>query len=97
VYQPALLEELGNNAHTGIRKAKSALLYSMSNKTLNINDRLISKRELAERLTLSIRTVSNLTKSGQIPFVKIGSRILFDWKNVRKALTAHEVTTEAKN
>lgn len=45
-------------------------------------DQLITRKELAERLYMSLPTVSELTKSGKITGYRIGRRILYKWQEV---------------
>lgn len=51
-----------------------------------MNPEFISQAELLERIPVSRRTLSNWRRSGAIPYVKIGRRILFHWPSVQAAL-----------
>ncbi|MGJ8673724.1 helix-turn-helix transcriptional regulator [Rubritalea sp.] len=52
---------------------------------------LIDYREAARRLKLCRRSVELLVKRGEIPHIKIGRSVRFDWNSVIKALTKHSV------
>lgn len=49
---------------------------------------LLTLQEVADRLRVSTRTVQRLMASGQLRFVKIGSRTLFTAKEVEAYLAA---------
>lgn len=52
-----------------------------------MEDRLISTRELATRLSLSVRTVRTLAKAGRIPAVRVTrNRLRFEWSDVLATL-----------
>ncbi len=46
-----------------------------------IENRLLNKKEIAERLNVSVRTISELQNEG-LPIVKLRKRILFDYNQV---------------
>ena len=48
--------------------------------------RLISRLELAERLNVHPNTLDRARNAGQVPCVRIGGRVMFDWRAVCKAL-----------
>lgn len=49
--------------------------------------KLLTRRELAHKLSLSISTVDNYRRAGQIPCIRKGPhRVYFDYAAVRKAL-----------
>jgi excisionase family DNA binding protein len=45
-------------------------------------DRLLDAKEIAERLSLSVRTVQRLTRENKIPHVSIGSVSRYRWEAV---------------
>jgi excisionase family DNA binding protein len=51
-----------------------------------MTEQLISTRELASRLGLSVRTVRALANDGHIPSFRVGNRLRFDWRAVLGAL-----------
>lgn len=56
------------------------------------SDRLLTRRELAKRLGLSTRSISNLQSRKQIPFVRLSARcVRFHVGRVLSALTRYEV------
>jgi excisionase family DNA binding protein len=48
--------------------------------------KLLTYRELAEVLDLSLRTVVKMTLEGKIPYLKIGACVRFDLPVVKAAL-----------
>ena len=52
----------------------------------NPSDVMLNKRELAERLRLTVRTVENWQRRGVLPFVKVGKVVLFHWPDVLQQL-----------
>ena len=50
--------------------------------------RLMSIKELAELLGVSIDTVRRAARSGLIPFTRKGTAYRFDWQKVRQAMRA---------
>lgn len=56
--------------------------------TTNMNDALLDKKQLTERLNLkSIRSVDELIRDGKIPVIKLGYRThRFFWPDVEAAL-----------
>lgn len=63
------------------------MLYNTGSLMSNAN-KYINKRSLAERLSVSERTVSNWVASRKIPFWKIRRTLRFDPNDVDKALEA---------
>lgn len=55
----------------------------------------LTKREVADILRVSTRTVTNLMRSGVLPFVKIGHIVRFDRASVSEALDAFTVGISA--
>jgi len=52
-----------------------------------INNRLINKKELAQRLGVCERSVDNWRKSHKLPFIKLGRCIRFRWPDVDARLS----------
>ena len=52
----------------------------------NPSDVLLSKREVAGRLRITVRTVENWQQRGILPFVKVGKIVLFHWPDVLEHL-----------
>jgi excisionase family DNA binding protein len=48
----------------------------------NPSDVMLNKRELAERLKMTVRTVENWQRRGVLPYVKVGKVVLFHWPDV---------------
>lgn len=60
-------------------------------------DGFISKKELAWRLRVTVRTISNWQQRGLLPFVKCRRAIYYDWKAVAAHLRARaRVCKEAR-
>jgi hypothetical protein len=49
-------------------------------------DCLLTKKELAQRLKKSVRSIENWMKLRYLPYIKIGHSVLFRWGDVIKAL-----------
>ena len=62
-----------------------------------IESALISIGHLAERLSLSRRTVHRLIATGELPTLKIGRRRLVRLADLSKWLAGHEVETPGAN
>jgi excisionase family DNA binding protein len=52
---------------------------------------LLTKKQLADKLEISSRTLDTWVSSRKIPFIKVGGIIRFNWPRVREALDAFEV------
>lgn len=50
-------------------------------------DEFFTKKELAARLKVSVRTVEQWQHDGHIPYLRIDGVLLFHWPAVVKALT----------
>ena len=59
------------------------------------NDRasvgLLRKRELAEKLAISKRTLDVWMQKGRIPFLKVGRSVRFRWPDVLEKLNGYRV------
>ena len=49
-------------------------------------DEMLTKKELAAKLKVTVRTVENWQREGFLPYIKISSVVLFDWAEVRESL-----------
>jgi len=52
----------------------------------NDADCLLTKKELAQRLKKSVRSIENWMKLHYLPYIKIGHSVLFRWGDVIEAL-----------
>jgi excisionase family DNA binding protein len=52
---------------------------------------LLTKRDLASRLQISIRTLDDWMRSGRVPFLKIGKSVRFRWDDVLEKLNQFRV------
>ena len=55
------------------------------------SDDLLNKRELAVKLGISKRSVSDWMKRGYLPFLKLGTVVRFRWDDVVKKLSERRV------
>lgn len=55
----------------------------------NPSDVMLNKKELAERLKMTVRTVENWQRRGILPFVKVSKVVLFHWPDVVEHLKAN--------
>jgi excisionase family DNA binding protein len=63
----------------------------MSNNThADIPSELLTKKELAKRLSVSSRTIDNWRDEGILTFYKIMSQVRFDWLVVLADLESHK-------
>jgi excisionase family DNA binding protein len=58
----------------------------MNKLAISGNPMFVRREQLAQTLNVSPRTLSNWTKSGAIPFVKVGGAVLFSPVDVAEAL-----------
>ena len=67
----------------------------LTNDIASANDRasigLLRKRELAEKLAISKRTLDVWMQKGRIPFLKVGRSVRFRWPDVLEKLNAYRV------
>ena len=52
-------------------------------------DQLLSRKEVADMLKVSIVTISKYQKQGRLPFYKIGNRVHFKKGDIMEAIEAH--------
>jgi excisionase family DNA binding protein len=55
----------------------------------NPSDVMLTKKELAQRLKVTLRTIENWQRRGVLPFVKMGKIVLFHWPDVVEHLKAN--------
>ena len=55
------------------------------------SDRLLKKRELAERLGVSSRTVDDWQRRGRIAYLKIGRSCRYRWRDVIAKLESFRI------
>lgn len=53
------------------------------------DDEMLTKKELAAKLKVSVRCIENWQSAGYLPFLKIASVVLFHWPDVLAHLKAH--------
>jgi hypothetical protein len=59
-------------------------------------DEFVTKKELAKRLSMAVRTVENWQRNGVLPFIKARKIVLFNWPEVVAHLQAnHRVCRRA--
>jgi excisionase family DNA binding protein len=59
-------------------------------------DEFVTKKELAKRLSMTVRTVENWQRNGVLPFIKARKIVLFHWPDVVAHLQAnHRVCRRA--
>jgi excisionase family DNA binding protein len=59
-----------------IREELKSILEELS-KSSAVDNTLISRKEAAKLLKVSLPTMNNLQKTGRIPFLKVGRRVLY--------------------
>jgi hypothetical protein len=64
----------------------SAVQNTLPVQDANDADCLLTKKELAQRLKKSVRSIENWMKLRYLPYIKIGHSVLFRWGDVIKAL-----------
>ena len=72
-----------------------AFIIGMNTTTPTVKNilHLITKKELAKRLSVSIRTIEGWMQSGRVPFYRISPRcVRFEPEQVLAQLSAYEVT-----
>ena len=50
---------------------------------------MLTKRELAAKLKVTIRTIENWQRAGFLPYIKISSVVIFHWPEVLEHLKAN--------
>ena len=54
-------------------------------------DFLLTKKELAQKLKKSVRSIENWMRLRYLPYIKIGHSVLFRWRDVVEALDHFQV------
>lgn len=62
---------------------------------MNDAARYMTKAQAAEYLTVSQRNIDYMRTRGEIPYIKMGGRVMFDRVKLDKIMQAHEVTVGA--
>jgi len=52
-------------------------------------DGMLTKKDLAARLRVTLRTIENWQRAGHLPFLKISNVVLFHWPDVLDHLNTH--------
>ena len=52
-------------------------------------DGMLTKKDLAAKLRVTVRTIENWQRAGHLPFIKISSVVLFHWPAVLDHLNTH--------
>ncbi len=52
-------------------------------------DGMLTKKDLAARLRVTLRTIENWQRVGHLPFIKISNVVLFHWPDVLDHLNTH--------
>jgi excisionase family DNA binding protein len=58
-------------------------------KSMQENKKLYSLKELAEFLGCSVPTAQKIKNSGKIPYVQVGRKLIFETRDLKKALEYH--------
>jgi len=72
-------------------------IEKVSPQRINNEKRIIDRKELAERLGVSVRTISNLQNEGLPTIQRFGRRILFDYEDVLTWAKDKEIKGRRKN
>lgn len=65
----------------------TSVVRSELSKVQSVNEKPISQKELAKYLNVSERTIMRWRDKGDVPYLQIGHRILYQTSEVLKALT----------
>jgi len=91
VLSPISLSELEEKlAKVLEEKLKAFLLPSSTDTTVNPKE-YATRKEVSERLRISLPTLNTLTKEGVLKGYRIGGRVLYKWSEVEAVLT--EIST----
>jgi len=58
------------------------------NQAAGQGDEFVSKKELAARLSVNLRTIERWQHDGHLPYFKVGSVVIFNWTEVLAHLNA---------
>ena len=78
----AIISKVEGNKIASVGAVESKLPLQDANDA----DCLLTKKELAQRLKKSVRSIENWMKLRYLPYIKIGHSVLFRWGDVIKAL-----------
>lgn len=67
----------------------NTILHHTSPEAQIHDDGFINKRQLAQKLKTSPRTIEKWVQQGLIPCMKIGRTVRFNWEMVKKELQAN--------
>jgi DNA-binding XRE family transcriptional regulator len=67
----------------------SNIQHSTPNIQSGNSDEMLTKKELAARLKVTIRTIENWQREGFLPYIKISSVVLFHWPEIIEHLKAN--------
>lgn len=70
-------------------KANVSNLNTPASSLANPPDEMITKKDLALKLKVTIRTIENWQREGFLPYMKISSVVLFHWPEVVEHLKAN--------
>jgi excisionase family DNA binding protein len=64
--------------------------YNAKN-TCEDSESLLTKRELAPRLRIAVRTLDDWMGKNRVPYIKVGKTVRFRWSDVVQKLAAYRV------
>ena len=76
-------------ANSPITQGQLELLADMVAERVKKQPRVLDKRELAEKISISVSTIERLMAEKRIPFIKANRRVLFDIEAVVAALSTN--------
>ena len=79
-------EQLSQRPSPGLRSAEARPANSPAPASEG-HDEMLTKKELAARLKVSVRTVEQWQHDGHLPYLRISGVLLFHWPAVVTALT----------
>ena len=74
-----------------LKPAPSSAANESEEISKDLSQRLLTKKELGKVLRKSIRSIELLMLRRQIPYLKLGRNVRFQWPAVERALTKFEV------
>lgn len=60
-------------------------------------DGVLTRKELAAHLRISLRTLEEWQRDGAVPFIKLGKVVLFHWPDVIAHLRQHYLVRRTRN
>lgn len=88
VLSPISLKELEDALARIVEEKINFALQENSNKEKTTDDSYITRKEVSQKLRISLPTLNTLTKSGVLQSYRIGKRVLYRPKEVQEALTS---------